>query len=121
MQLTDHQTNEANRAITIEVGERDPANGNASHVYHTYYEGKTGRAVQVIAFQNGPIAEVGVNGTTNEALLAILIDRMRGFQTSKWACRENTIALTKLEEALHWLHARTRAREARGVEGTHAV
>jgi hypothetical protein len=54
-------------------------------------------------------------------LLAIVVDRMRDFQRGAYACRENAIALTKLEEAQHWLHARTRGRVARGVEGTHAA
>jgi hypothetical protein len=72
-------------------------------------------------FQNGPIGEVGVNGITNEALLAIVIDRLNYFQEGKYKCRENALAITKVEEALHWLHARTLERLQRGVEGTHTV
>ena len=72
-----------------------------------------------LSFQNGPIKEAGVNGITHEVLLAVLIDRMRSFQDGDYACRENAIALTKLEEALMWLNKRTQGREARGVEGTH--
>lgn len=34
-------------------------------------------------------------------------------------CRENSMAITKLEEALLWLRKRTMGREQRGVEGTH--
>ena len=49
----------------------------------------------------------------------MLIDRLRGFQAGPFGCRENALALTKLEEAMHWLHHRTRGRMARGVEGTH--
>ena len=48
----------------------------------------------------------------------IVLDRLRGFQESEFKCRENALAITKLEEAMHWLHHRTRARVARGVEGT---
>lgn len=33
-------------------------------------------------------------------------------------CRENSIAITKIEEALMWLDARARDRQARGVAGT---
>ena len=72
-----------------------------------------------ILFQNGPIAEAGVNGITQEVLLAILMDRLRSFQSGPYACRENALALTKLEEAQHWLQARTIGRMKRGVEGTH--
>jgi hypothetical protein len=35
-------------------------------------------------------------------------------------CSENALAITKLEEATHWLKARTNRREAQGTEGTHA-
>lgn len=118
--LHDHETNDANRQITLTADPQNPQNGNASHVYAMAWTGRPD-GEQRISFQDGPINEVGVNGVTNEALLAIVIDRMRGFQSSRYACRENAIALTKLEEALHWLHARTRARELRGVEGTHKV
>jgi len=52
-------------------------------------------------------------------LIAVVIDRLQGFQGGKFACRENALALTKLEEAVHWLHHRTAQRLARGVEGTH--
>lgn len=71
-----------------------------------------------IGFQDGPVKEVGVNGCHHEDLIAIMIDRLQHFQRGKYACRENDIALTKLEEALHWLGHRTAARAARGVEGT---
>lgn len=74
-------------------------------------------------FQNGPVKEDGngVNGLTHEVLLAILIDRIEGFQTGPWACPENALTLGYLRAALAQLHARTNAREARGVEGTHQV
>jgi len=71
-----------------------------------------------IKFQLGPVHEAGLNGGTNEALLAIVADRLRSFQASPYSCRENALALTKVEEALMWLDNRTRERRARGVEGT---
>lgn len=36
-------------------------------------------------------------------------------------CRENACTITKLDEAIHWLDARTKAREKRVVEGTSAT
>lgn len=60
-----------------------------------------------------------MNGLTQEVLLAIVADRLRSFQVGQFACRENALALTKIEEAQHWLHSRTLARMQRGVEGTH--
>ena len=58
------------------------------------------------------------DGTTNEDLLAVLIDRMNYLQ-KKFPCRENAIAITNLEQALMWLEKRTRDRKARGVKGKH--
>ncbi|MCA9037374.1 MAG: hypothetical protein KDA91_19695 [Planctomycetaceae bacterium] len=69
-------------------------------------------------FQRGSEAYNGVNGITNEVLLAIVQDRLKGYQAGLFACRENALALTKIEEALMWLHYRSRDRLARGVEGT---
>lgn len=58
------------------------------------------------------------HGTTNEAVLKVLIDRLT-FLNAKHPCRENSIVITKLEESLMWLEKRTADRKARGVEGTH--
>jgi hypothetical protein len=72
-----------------------------------------------VKFQRGPILENGVNGITNEDLLAIVIDRLQHFQSSEYSCRENSVAITKLQEAQMWLEERTKNRVRRGVEGTH--
>ncbi|MFA1820561.1 hypothetical protein ACDX78_10320 [Virgibacillus oceani] len=72
-----------------------------------------------ISFQEGPIKENGVNGVNNEDLIAMAICRLEHFQKSEFSCRENALAITKLEEALLWLRKRTMGREPRGVEGTH--
>ena len=57
----------------------------------------------------------------DENLIEIVINRLQGFQSDKYSCRENAIALTKLQEALLWLNKRTKDRTDRGVEGTHEV
>jgi hypothetical protein len=74
-----------------------------------------------IHFQQGPIKECGVNGVMNEDLLLMVITRLRAFQRGQFACRENAVALTKLEEAVMWLRKRTQDRTSRGVEGTHQI
>ena len=127
--ITDHITNPANDRLTITVTD-EPGDGGANHRYWIEgFDTKTNDSDPIkqeptklleILFQNGPIPEKGVNGITQEALLAIVIDRLRCFQAGPFACRENALALTKCEEALHWLHHRTQARMRRGVEGTHA-
>ncbi len=58
------------------------------------------------------------DGTTNEEVLRVLIDRLNHLQ-SKFPCRENAIVITKREESLMWLEKRTADRKARGVEGKH--
>lgn len=73
-----------------------------------------------VPFQNGPIKEYGVNGISQEVLLAILLDRLEGFQAGDYKCKDNEMALTKIQEARLWLHKRTMDRVSRGVEGTMA-
>ena len=70
-----------------------------------------------IFFQNGPIKEVGVNGLSNEVLLAIVLDRLRCFQAGPYPTMLNNMALTDVEDALKCLQARTKNRISRGVEG----
>jgi hypothetical protein len=115
--IDDFKVNPANDQITVTVLD-EPGAGNAHHKYQVMLPDGT---ITDINFQNGPISENGVNGLTQEVLIAIVIDRIRSFQAGKFACRENALALTKLEEAQHWLLHRTRARMARGVEGKTAA
>lgn len=110
-----HKVNPANDVLDLEAID-GPGSGGASHVYRvTLPDG----SATTLSFQNGPINEAGVNGITQEVLLAVLVDRLEAFQAGPYACRENALALTKLQEAQHWLHHRTLARMSRGVEGTH--
>lgn len=70
-----------------------------------------------LLFQTGNPSQVGVNGISNEALLAVVLDRLRCFQKGEFASRENALAITHLEESLNWLHNRTLSRARRGVLG----
>lgn len=81
-----------------------------------------------IDWQSGPLGRGNdrqePNGAFVEGVIAAAIGRMQFYQTAssgKFACRENALALTKLEEALLWLNKRTADREKRAVEGTHKV
>lgn len=133
-EITTHQVNPANDKLRIHAAD-EPGSGGANHLYlidgfQLTRSAAGTRAVLrhdmptteiALAFQNGPIAEVGVNGITHEALLAILIDRLEGFQAGPYNCEENLQALHHLREAAAALKSRTLARMARGVEGTHEV
>ena len=116
--LTSHVANPLNDKLDIEVLD-EPGAGGACHEYiiHLPIDVKRGVRQTLINFQNGPIAENGVNGVTQEVLLAIVIDRLRCFQAGPFACPENADALTHATEALDALKSRTKARMARGVEG----
>lgn len=82
------------------------------HVYQVL----AGTSTTHIVFQQGPVKEAGVNGLTNEALLAILIHRTKHLD-GKFPCTENARAIQHMEEALVNLEARTARRMTRGVEG----
>ncbi len=133
--LTDHivEGDSANHQLTIEITDK-PGQGGANHRYEiTGFDTKTnvsakdsegyetGFSRDIILFQNGPIKEFGVNGVTQEALLAIIMDRLKCFQSGPFACSDNAAALGHCEHALAYLQKRTRARIERGVEGTHAA
>ena len=122
-ELTSHKLAGLNDALAIVVLD-EPGQGNACHDYvicvpqDAFNQGLNSPMNQRVTFQNGPIKEFGVNGISGEALLAIVEDRLLGFQSGPFACRENAIALTHIQEALMWLQKRTRDRLVRGVEGT---
>jgi hypothetical protein len=113
--ITDHIANPVNDRIGITVLDNAGC-GGAHHHYAVDVDGSE-NGMDVI-FQNGPIAEVGVNGVTQEVLLAIVIDRLCCFQAGPFACKENGEALAHAEASLEALKSRTKARMARGVEGT---
>lgn len=78
-----------------------------------------------LVWQNGPLGRgldrVGPNGAFVETVIAAAKQRIEFYNAGKYACRENAIAITKLDEALLWLNKRTQDREARQVEGTHTA
>ena len=97
---------------------------NAPHYFEvreSSSEAVPSKELAIIHFQEGPIKECGVNGVCNEDLIAMVICRLEHFNKSEFSCRENAMAITKLEESLLWLRKRTMGREARGIEGTHTV
>lgn len=137
-ELTSHKVNGCNDGLKVQVLDK-PGIGGACHRYHVTtveYPSPIGggmssadlrkamamtNAIHDIRFQNGPIKEAGINGITHEALLAIIIDRLEGFQSGPYKCDDNQEALNHLLGAQEVLHRRTKARLARGVEGTHTV
>lgn len=121
-QITSHIVNPVNDRLKIIVLD-EPGAGGANHEYQISMPDEHIRGAYRnnlrINFQNGPINEHGVNGVTQEALLAIVADRLECFQAGPFACNENQTALTHVRDAMAALQSRTRARMERGVEGTH--
>lgn len=114
--------------MRIEVMD-EPNKGNANCRYDFYLKihGEWQKA-NGIKFQNGPLKEIepltGVitekqpNGIVDEGLLAVVIDRLEGFQNGPFLCEENAAALMHLQKALGMLKKRTAKRVKKGIEGT---
>ena len=77
-----------------------------------------------INWQDGPLGKgedrEEANGAFVEDVIQGCIERMKFYQDSRFSCLENQVTLDYLEKALNWQKKRTRDREKRGVEGTHA-
>lgn len=124
-ELTDHKNNKFNRecinVVTSDLREPD----NAHHKYKIFVnrDGKDSEAPRVtvheveLEFQTGGLKEVGPNGITDQALIAIVLDRLRSFNDGPFRSRENSMMITKLEEALMWGEKRGNDRSRRNVEG----
>jgi hypothetical protein len=98
--ISEHQkVNEINDQIYV-VGINDPAPGV---VYEVDVQGE--QFLARLYFHHGP-GEVP-EGLTNEVLIAVMLDRLRGWQANpETRCRENAIMITNLEETLMWARAR---------------
>lgn len=90
---------------TAELGENSPSK---THFYGQYI---------ALDFQDGPIKEYGVNGTTNEEIISLLIDRLESLD-ALFPASYNSLAIGSLYLAKAALESRTEDRIARDVEGT---
>ena len=122
--MTERILDVGTRKYTEVVCLDEPGPGGACHRYQVIHADgdkilKDGSpAFAEVFFQKGPLKENEVNGCHQEDLLAIVLDRLQHFQAGEFKCRENAIAITKIQEAMFWLNHRTNCRQARGVEGT---
>ena len=122
--LTDHQSNPVNSAIDISLDARDPKLGNASRTYFISWPNPSMpekvelRGSVLLRFHRGAAP---TNGVTVEALAAVVIDQLDGWQSGEFACDENKAALEHFRAGLEALKSRTAARVARGVEGKPVV
>lgn len=120
-ELTTHKVNELNSILRIEIlEENEHGHGRLYGITSDEVRdaAKPPAVTLPIRFQDGPIA-LGFNGITNEALLAIVRDRLECFQRGPFCCEANNDALDNVTAAQRALERRTLERAARGVEGTH--
>lgn len=90
--------------------------GGAHHSY--VITGPDNRILGTVQFQKGGVKEAGgVNGVSNEVLLAVVADRLKCFQAGQFACQANQDALDGVQAALKAMADRTKERSDRGVEG----
>ena len=117
---THHDGHGLNESIKIEADQPGP--GGASHVYKASVDTGGGYMLPVahVVFQKGPRnVEGSTPGVTDIALLAIVEDRLKAFQSGAFACDENQEALEAIRGAMEHMKERANKRAARGVLGTY--
>lgn len=107
--------------LSYPTGKQSLLEMTPGHFYRVVWEDMHGNPHgQAVSFQDGPIPANGVNGVTNEAMLAILIHRTETLN-AQFPCDENELAILHMKKALAAFDARTAKRKARGVEGKNVV
>lgn len=106
---------------TIGVSEDDTYGGAHLYIFmnslgHQNGEPKYEVSTQTIQFVKKEEDGTMLPGLQSEQLLIALIDRHKKLN-DKFPSREGALAITKMEEALHWLQARVEERIERGVMG----
>ena len=97
----------------------EPGPGGAYHTYLVNLIGTDEEEGIMVEFQRGPRKDHDArHGVLDSDLLEIVRDRLKAFQIGPYACRENTLALMHIEEALFWMNRRVEDRIERGVLGT---
>ena len=119
--ITTHHTaglDELTDALEIHCDEPDSAAGGGVHLYKAVTTTPDVREVGHVQFQHGPRGVAGSKaGMTALAHVSILIHHMQSFQAGPFACRENALVITALEEAKGWMLKRVIDRKLRNVLG----
>lgn len=80
----------------------------------------TGEILLKVQYQEGARLDPNsIPGILDLDLMYMIRDRIQTFQKGEFACRENALVLTKIEEAIMWAEKRVKDREERGVLGTY--
>lgn len=97
--------------------------GGCPHLYEIYRadgtDDETQNPICRIELQHGNPKEIGVNGIGNQTLMLIALDFLKKANAGEFACRETSVVITKMEEAMQWTKQRELDRRARGVQWQH--
>jgi hypothetical protein len=104
---THHDGHGVTERILIEVTD---VHDEVPYRYRFYYDGlETG----LLEFKRGDGP-----GVLSVAVLAAVIDQLKAYGKGPLASRENSLAITNLEQGMMWLRARADDRARRNVLGT---
>jgi hypothetical protein len=116
-EVYDHRDRGVNAAITIEAD--DARQFGVSSFYSIKVEdGSAAPLVVCIPIQERWNGKSELRGVTEEALFAVLIDRLRAIQMGPLANPETNRALVYAQRALHALKQRPRLRTVNSTETT---
>ncbi len=118
-ELTSHVVNGTNNPLKIEVVDDADFLGNECIDYRFCLRNQQGEGYDLgqLKLHFGQSGGAGINGVTNEGLLAVVEDRLLCLQAGTFATHERGIALMKVQEALMWLHKWTRDQMERDAKG----
>ena len=113
-----HRQSEKNVRSDFTVDENGNPTGGFSRMFTS--DGEMEQEVLHVRYQNGVVVDGEQNGAFVEDVIEAARQRLLFFNANpKFRCRENSLAITKLEEALQWLDWRTRQRDLQGVENSY--
>ena len=119
--------NDRVEVFAIDEPDHDVGGGACHHYRLSSYvdlpDGNAEATVQGdVVFQKGPLLEVGgVNGVSDDSLLAIVLDRLQSMQRGPFACMENDEAAKHVTLAMARMKQRRAQRAERGVLGKNEV
>jgi len=121
-EIKTHQNSEFTRDHIRVYAVDEPGAGGACHEYQVDAVPTPGTQnfialTTAINFQHGPLKETPVNGITDEALLAVVEDRLSAFCEGEFPSAETKEARDHIRLALEQLAKRQRDRSERGVAG----
>lgn len=106
-EVLNKNTSSLNEKVFIKVAEK---------MNSDYIRIDAGNSQIWLQIQDGPIKEVEENGCQIDDIGSIWLEILKGFN-KQFPCRENSLSITKIEEALMWQTKRKTDRLTRGVEG----